>query len=145
MAAVEPDVREIQGPAAPDTQRCMPPELARILIVDDEEKLGRLLRRLLAESDVEVANSGKQALDRIRGGERFNVILCDVGMPGMNGCDLFDEIQKCDPEQAKHVAFFTGGACDDRTERRLQASSQPVLCKPVAMSDIFAVIKTFVE
>jgi CheY-like chemotaxis protein len=49
------------------------------------------------------------ALDRIRAGETFDVILCDVMMPRMNGIELRDRIEEIGPDQAARIVFVTGG------------------------------------
>jgi two-component system sensor histidine kinase and response regulator WspE len=57
-----------------------------VLLVDDDERLRHVFRRVLERSGyhVEVAENGKEGLDRLRGG-RFDVIVLDIDMPVMNG------------------------------------------------------------
>jgi CheY-like chemotaxis protein len=113
---------------------------ARILIVDDEAGLGRALQRIFRGYDT-VFNTGAQgALDRIVIGERFDLILSDVGMPGMSGCDLYDEIRRLDPEQASRTVFLTGGSDE---QKALAATGQPVLTKPFDIKDLRAFVEKF--
>jgi CheY-like chemotaxis protein len=113
---------------------------ARILIVDDEESLARVMHRIFRDYDAVVHTSAQHALDRITMGERFDVILSDVGMPGMSGCDLYDEIRRVAPGQAARMVFVTGGS-DERGERALAATGQPVLMKPFGPKEL----RTFIE
>ncbi len=82
-----------------------------VLVVDDEESLAQAIRRFLAtEHEVDALSSGRDALDRIVNGERFDVILCDLMMPQMTGMELHDAILRVDPAQARRIVFLTGGA-----------------------------------
>ncbi|OGQ17808.1 MAG: hypothetical protein A2138_13270 [Deltaproteobacteria bacterium RBG_16_71_12] len=98
----------------------------RILIVDDEEVIGTALRRLLAsEHDVIATTAGAQALELLRQGERFDVILCDLMMPNMNGLELGAELELSYPDQAKGLVFITGG-----TLAAPIAADEPLGCVP---------------
>jgi two-component system sensor histidine kinase and response regulator WspE len=57
-----------------------------VLLVDDDERLRHVFRRVLERTgyQVEVAENGKEGLDRLRGG-RFDVVVLDIDMPVMNG------------------------------------------------------------
>jgi CheY-like chemotaxis protein len=144
-------IREIVAPRRPLRQGVSdrPPPLgqalrpARILIVDDEVGLGRALQRLFRDYDTVVNTSAQGALDRIVIGERFDLILSDVGMPGMSGCDLYDEIRRLDPEQASRMVFVTGGS-DERSEKTLAETGQPVLMKPFDPKELRAFVEKFI-
>jgi CheY-like chemotaxis protein len=143
-------IREIVAPKKPLRQGASdrpPPHRealrpARILIVDDEVGLGRALQRLFRDYDTVVNTRAQDALDRVVIGERFDLILSDVGMPGMSGCDLYDEIRRVAPEQAARMVFVTGGS-DERSERALAASGQPVLAKPFNPKELRSFVEKF--
>jgi CheY-like chemotaxis protein len=118
---------------------------ARILIVDDEEKLARAMQRLFRDHNVVVNLSSQGALDRIVRGERFDLILSDVGMPQMSGCSLYEEIRRVAPDQASIVVFVTGGSADERTEKALAATGQPVLMKPFDPMELRAFVERFLR
>jgi signal transduction histidine kinase/ActR/RegA family two-component response regulator len=81
----------------------------RVLIVDDEEQVGKSLRRLLgSEHDVIHVNDGQQALAVLEGAAWFDVLLCDLMMPGMSGMDFFAELARRRPDTALRVVFMTG-------------------------------------
>ncbi|HJX14608.1 MAG TPA: response regulator, partial [Candidatus Deferrimicrobiaceae bacterium] len=65
----------------------------RILVVDDEESMRDVLRRLLSAEgySVSLAENGKVALALLEQ-ERFDFLLCDIRMPGMGGLELLREI-----------------------------------------------------
>lgn len=83
----------------------------RILVIDDEPALAAVIRRALsAEHDVVAATRAQEALDHVSAGERFDVILCDLMMPDVNGMDFHAELERSAPDQAERVIFMTGGA-----------------------------------
>src|SRR4051812_32784645 len=87
------------------------PTRGRVLVIDDEPAIGRVVgRSLSAEHDVTSVTRARDALARIGEGERFDVILCDLMMPELTGMDFFFELERSFPEQARRVIFLTGGA-----------------------------------
>lgn len=112
------------APSGAVTQR------ARILIVDDEEMLGAIVRRVLKGHDVTVLTSAREALARIDTGERFDVILCDVMMPQMTGVEFHRALSAGHPDQARCVIFLTGGAFTAETAAFLDSVPNPRLEKP---------------
>jgi len=82
-----------------------------VLVVDDEPLIAASLVRLLrAEHEVRSASSAFEVLELVEAGERFDVILCDVRMPNMNGLELYDKLTEVAPELAERMVFFTGAA-----------------------------------
>ncbi|MDA0334671.1 MAG: response regulator [bacterium] len=79
-----------------------------ILIVDDDPSILVLLRKSLAATcDVLTATDAKQAIDMFRLGEdTIELILLDLGMPGLSGYDALAELQLLDPDVK--VAIITG-------------------------------------
>jgi len=83
----------------------------RVLVIDDEVMVAKAIQRVLSfEHEVVAVEQAAQALERIRSGERFDVILCDLMMPQMTGMDLYAELCRYDVELASRVIFLTGGA-----------------------------------
>jgi CheY-like chemotaxis protein len=71
-----------------------------ILVVDDEDSFRkslcfRLRKKYLA--NVDDVSSGSQAIDRVRQGKTYDLILTDIMMPGMKGTDVFEELRRIDP------------------------------------------------
>ena len=93
----------------------------RLLIVDDEEVSAGSLKRLLSnEHDVTVVTSGRAALEQLCAGEAFDVIVCDLMMPGTSGLDLHTELRRRAPELAERIIFLTGGAVSRRAQQFLE-------------------------
>jgi CheY-like chemotaxis protein len=88
---------------------------ARILVIDDDVKLGRLVARLLApEYDVVPRSSAQEALDLIAAGEHFDLILCDLMMPAISGRDFHDRLLLIAPGLVERLVIVTGGGFSDR-------------------------------
>jgi PAS domain S-box-containing protein len=91
-----------------------PGRRGRVLVIDDEELVGRALRRALGrEQDVENVTRGAEALKRLSSGERYDVILCDLAMPEMTGMELYERIVALDRDQAARMLFITGGTASE--------------------------------
>ncbi len=68
--------------------------MAKILVVDDEENIRKVLKGLLARNgynDVLMAGDGLQAIETIND-ENIDLIISDVNMPNMDGLELFEEV-----------------------------------------------------
>jgi CheY-like chemotaxis protein len=117
-----------------------------VLVVDDDPVVGASVRRVLSrEHDVELAHGGREALDRIAAGEPFDVVLCDVVMPGVSGLDVHAELSQTAPSLAARMVFMTGGALT--TEARDFLSRLPPdrrLDKPFAVPAARAVVMAVV-
>ncbi len=117
-----------------------PHRRGRILVVDDEAIVGRAVARILAiEHEVTVETSGRQAMERIAGGQPFDVILCDLQMPEITGMDLHAEICRSRPELAGSIIFMTGGAFTPRARAFLDQIHGVCIEKPfdvAALKDV---------
>jgi len=75
--------------------------MSKILIIEDEEPIRRVLARILTEENesyqVEVAEDGVIGLDKIKSNE-YDLILCDIKMPRMDGVELLEAVKKIDSE-----------------------------------------------
>jgi PAS domain S-box-containing protein len=125
--------------------RSSPPTVARrrarVLVVDDEPLITKVVRRTLGrEHDVEALNSAEEALVRIRAGERFDVILCDLMMPQVTGMDFHAELLRAFPDQASRMVFLSGGAFTKRARDFLESVQNHRVEKPVDAQGLKALI-----
>ena len=112
---------------------------ARILVIDDEESMRRLIKRVLRMHDV-VAVEAPEAWRLLHAGERYDVILCDVMMPDIGGVELYERVLSLDPAQASRMAFVTGGAFNLRSTEFLATTKNRVLEKPFVPADLVALV-----
>ncbi|WP_415841785.1 response regulator, partial [Myxococcus xanthus] len=100
--------------------------------------LGRTLR---PHHDVTLFTRAQEALERIEAGERFDVVFCDLMMPGMSGMDFYSALQARHPEQAQRVIFLTGGAVTPQARAFLESVPSPHLEKPFAGRELLSLIQ----
>jgi CheY-like chemotaxis protein len=129
--------------AAPPAQDVDPwTERGRILLVDDEAVFAGALQRLLShEHDVTLLTSGRDALEQLRSGARFDVILCDLIMPGVSGIELHSELRRIAPDQADRIIFLTGGAFSGRFQQFLDDVPNRWFEKPCNLQELRTAIR----
>jgi len=112
------------------TMNASPVPSYRVLVVDDESEVADLLREILelAGHEVDVADSGESALRRLAGA-RFDLVLSDMRMPGMNGAMLYEALCRQYPELATRFAIITGDMLSENAGF-LQRTGIPHLSKP---------------
>jgi two-component system, NtrC family, sensor kinase len=105
----------------------------RILVIDDEVILIRAYRRLLGRCHEVVASSGgEEALSILASDRNFDVILCDLMMPGTDGVDIYEALERMHPELVERVAFVTGGPTSARAQNFLRRPGIVSLDKPIS-------------
>jgi len=126
-----PAAEETEEPAAASAPpaRAQEPE-GRVLVVDDEQAICSAVIGILDHRDVVAVRSAEAAQELLRGECDFEVILLDLMMPGMSGMDLFEWIERSQPELVPRVMFITGGAFTPRSREFLERVDNPWLQKP---------------
>ncbi len=113
----------------------------RVLLLDDEPMMGTAVSRTLGgEHDVRVVTNGRDALDMIAAGSRFDVILCDLMMPMMTGVEFHHELTQSCPDQAERIVFLTGGAFTATARAFLDEVSNLQIEKPFHVQDLRALV-----
>ena len=113
----------------------------RVMLVDDEPLVAQTIERLLRRDyDITIARCGREAIDRIAAGGRFDAIVSDVMMPNMTGLELIEELQRVAPDQAQRLIFLSGGVFTAQTRERLEQIGVPQLEKPVTAKELRACV-----
>jgi DNA-binding NtrC family response regulator len=117
----------------------------RILVIEDDEKLGRMVGRALApDHDIEVLTRARDALDGIAAGERFDLVLCDLMLEGVNGIAFHERVGQIAPELVGRIVFMTGGACTPRAEAFLRRPDIRHIEKPFpSLAEFRSVVQGF--
>ncbi len=111
-------------------------------MVDDNPGITNLWVELfsLDGHEVETAANGVIALDKLR--ERaYDLILCDLKMPELDGPGLYREVERRYPELRDRFIFVTGSSADEESQKFLEETMAPYLCKPVDLNEIRRVVK----
>jgi DNA-binding response OmpR family regulator len=113
--------------------------MSRVLIVDDEPKIVRLARDYLEHGGFEVleAASGQDAL-RLARAEKPNVIVLDLGLPGMDGLDVARSLRK-----TSSVPIIMLTARGDETDRivGLELGADDYVVKPFSPKELVARVR----
>jgi PAS domain S-box-containing protein len=102
----------------------------RLLVIDDEPLIGRSLSRLLRELDIAFEVRARSALERLRGGEQFDAILCDLMMPEMSGMQFYEIVCQEMPDLGHKILFMSSGAFGGEGEAFVQRMGDRVFEKP---------------
>ena len=140
FSVVLPTTPERPQAVAPPQPQAPPALRGRILAIDDEPLVGAVLTRALAAHEVVSLTSAAEALARIRGGERFDLIFCDLMMPHMTGMDFYAALEKEAPEVVSRVTFLTGGAFTQGARDFLERTAARTVEKPFDLKSMRALV-----
>src|SRR2546429_984466 len=110
-------------------------EPAKILVVDDESAILRLLREALTQWGYQVtsASSAAEALQALRG-DMFDAVITDIRMPDMNGLELLKEIKRHD--ESVEVVVMTGYPTIASAVEALKVGAFDYLSKPLLLDEL---------
>src|SRR5260370_29319998 len=129
-----------------DAPRATRASQGRILVVDDEPIVCFSLERLLSkEGEVIAMTSARQALAAIAAGARFDVILCDLMLPEMDGPALHDALRNISPMQAERMVFVTGGGFTAWARYLLASLGNPRLGKPFSIDSLLTTVRGLIS
>lgn len=113
----------------------------RILVVDDDTMLCRAVERMLRPHETTVVSGGREALELLQTAE-FDVILCDVMMPGMSGPELFHALARACPGLQRRMMFMTGGMLE-YVEPMMAGVDNKLIEKPFSRAELKLAIEEF--
>jgi DNA-binding NtrC family response regulator len=103
----------------------------RVLLVDDEEQFARNMARILKVRGLEVATAfnGFEAVDAVKYGGGFDVVVLDIKMPGMDGIELLERIKEIDAGII--VLIITAFASVESAVKALKLGAHDYITKPI--------------
>ena len=114
----------------------------RVLVIDDEPAIGAAIRAALRdEHDVVVAHRAIDALGRLREGESFDLVLCDLVMPDIGGPEVYATIAERWPKLTARMVFMTGGAFTAATGDFIERVRPYVFPKPFRLDELRALVR----
>ena len=123
---------------APDVEhRPRPADLAPLMdAAIAAQQAGRLEQAESLYAQVLTAQSGVEAAELLDHDSRFDAILCDLMMPGMNGQQLFDHVARHHPSLVSRMIFMTGAASTVAIRDFLGRIANDRLDKPFRVRDV---------
>jgi CheY-like chemotaxis protein len=114
----------------------------RALVVDDSPDVTEMLATMMrfAGYDVATALSATEAFDAARR-EHFDVVVSDIGMPGMNGYQLAEALRALPEYAHTPLVAVTGFTMYDDRERARASGFDGFLTKPIRPSDLLDIVK----
>ena len=118
--------------------------MARILVVDDEQKLGRVLVEMLEGGGDEVARAGggREALALIAAGD-LDLVITDLKMPDVDGMAVLRETRRTSPDT--DVMMMTAHATVQNAVDAMKQGAIDYLIKPFAMDELRMRVRAVVE
>jgi CheY-like chemotaxis protein len=114
---------------------------ARVLVIDDDPKLLLAFECALeARFDVVTACGGAAGIALLERDTRFDAVICDLMMPGLDGPTVYEKVRAIAPALADRFVFTSGGAYTARARRFLKRLHAQVLLKPVEAPQLTAAI-----
>lgn len=119
---------------------------ARILVVDDDAAVRDAFRRVLERHhEVTVADSGDEGLAEIARGTPFDVILCDLMMPEVDGPRFYAAVRATDPALACRIMFCSGGAVTDGVREFVSSMPNRLLEKPATRAELLDAVEVMLS
>jgi CheY-like chemotaxis protein len=108
----------------------------RLLVVDDDVDNLEATKFVLEDlgQDADLAACGEDALALVRDGHRYDLVLCDVGMPGLNGWQVAEELKRLAPSTP--VVLVTGWAQEIAPDDPKREGVDGILGKPLEVGEL---------
>src|SRR5215211_272619 len=122
----------------------MPASRAAVLVCDDEPVIRDTLAEFLAQEGfaVEAVGSGEEAVKRAA--ERFfDIVLCDVNLPGIDGIETLQRILTVNPES--FVLLITAYGTVESAVEAFQRGAQDYLMKPILLDEVLSKIRRLLK
>ncbi|MBQ0144012.1 MAG: sigma-54 dependent transcriptional regulator [Bacteroidales bacterium] len=116
----------------------------KILIVDDERAIRNSLKEILSDEgyEVEVAEDGAKAIEMVDK-EKYNVIFCDIKMPGMDGTEVLDKLVSDGVDSA--IVMISGHGDIETAVECIKKGAFDFIQKPLDLNRILITIKNASE
>jgi len=119
-------------------------ELARILVIDDEESIRKTLSAVLTDAGyvVDTVEDGKQAIQKTKA-NFYNLALIDIRLPDMEGTELLTALNETTPKMRK--IMLTGYPALENAVKAINKGVDYYLIKPINPDELLRVIKELLD
>lgn len=118
--------------------------MSKILVIDDQEAIRIALKDILEYEKYSVveAKSGFEGIDLLKK-EKFDVLLCDIKMPQMDGIEVLEKIQEIQPDLP--VIMITGHGSVETAVETLKKGAYDFIEKPLDMNRLIVSVRNATE
>lgn len=115
-----------------------------VLIVDDDEKIGKLFKEILAEEHIKAdyVLTGADGVEKVKNGT-YDAVFMDVVMPGMNGVKALEKIREFNKEIP--VIMITGYSVSELLDKAKKYGASVSLNKPINIAQIVDVLRSVMK
>jgi len=137
---------DLDLPATPTglaAQRAAALQSRSIVVVDDNDDAASSMAMLLRMMghEVSIAHDGESALRRVEA-DRPDIVFLDIGLPGMSGYEVAEQMRKTEAGRALRLYALTGYGQQEDRNRSAEAGFDGHLVKPILPGDLFALIES---
>ncbi|HEY6945463.1 MAG TPA: ATP-binding protein, partial [Candidatus Acidoferrum sp.] len=114
-----------------------PGKRARVLVVEDEPTVARLIADVLEDEgmQVDVLLDGREALERVAR-ESYDLVICDMKMPGLDGQHFYRSLPRTGNSLRERFLFVTGDVIAAQTREFLKRNKLPHVAKPFRVEEL---------
>lgn len=118
----------------------------KVLVVDDNKINLKVAERLLSEYNlnIELVASGLECIDKIKNGNKYNLILLDIMMPKMKGTEVLTELKKITGFNTPVVAL-TADVVSGAVEKYIELGFNDCLAKPIVEEELYYVLRKYFQ
>jgi two-component system nitrogen regulation response regulator NtrX len=116
----------------------------KILIIDDEKAICNTLKEILVyeKYEVEVANDGEEGLKKAKAGN-FDLVLCDIKMPKMDGHEVLNKLQEFNPELP--VVMISGHGTIENAVDAIRKGAYDYISKPPDLNRLLVTVRNALD
>lgn len=118
--------------------------MAKILVIDDEKPIRNTLQEILEYEDhqVEIASDGFDGLEKAKE-NKYDIILCDIKMPNMDGIEVLEKLEKVSPDVP--VVMISGHGSVETAVEALKKGAYDFIEKPLELNRLLVTIRNALE
>ncbi len=119
----------------------------RILVVDDNKLNLKVALRFMSKYNFKTDEcySGEECIDKIKSGEKYDIIFMDIMMPTLSGVETFHELQRIEGFNTPVVVALTADAVEGAKERYLGEGFAEYISKPIVRDHLDEVIHKILD
>jgi DNA-binding NtrC family response regulator len=118
--------------------------MSKILVIDDERSIRNTLKDILEyeKYEVDLAEDGKKALEIVKNAE-YDIVLCDIKMPGLDGIEVLEQLQKMTPDTP--VVMISGHGNIDTAVESIKKGAYDFIEKPLDLNRLLITIRNAMD